>query len=222
MDSSTQPTNTISEEAPTEPIQLQIHTGSHVINTPFFLCDTSAKLTATQSAPAGPEQDTSTVSVIDSIKSIDKKTSGFALRKLYRDIKDNDYGFSVNPWMFLSVNEVSERQDVYAGKMIDIAIKYCGMGHVLVIAYVPATDKFVVRRDGGSNGYEREAYYTEYSSNEYTPALFQVYSPPSVSQSDNTAHTVESSSGFFFGSLFPKTQYSYSDLMPLISPNWIL
>ena len=38
---------------------------------------------------------------------------------------------------------------------VDLAIKYIGMGHILVLSYDLQHKKVFVDRDGGSNGYDR-------------------------------------------------------------------
>ena len=39
--------------------------------------------------------------------------------------------------------------------VVDFAIRYIGMGHIVACSYDPSDGKIFFRRDGGSNGYER-------------------------------------------------------------------
>ena len=42
-------------------------------------------------------------------------------------------------------------------KICDLAIDYYGLGHIMVLSWNIATKTFIIRRDGGSNGYERKS-----------------------------------------------------------------
>ena len=48
-----------------------------------------------------------------------------------------------------------ENQD----RIISFAFAYLGMGHIIMISYDPETKKIYYRRDGGSNGWDREFNY---------------------------------------------------------------
>ena len=40
-------------------------------------------------------------------------------------------------------------------RMVDFAMRYAGLGHVIVLSYDPEGDKVFARLDGGSNTYDR-------------------------------------------------------------------
>ena len=100
------------------------------------------------------------------------------VEQLYLGIKDpsNGFTFEVNGMSisFLSPNEIMKR-NVFNGKMYDVFIIYAGMGWVKAFYYVPLTNMFGFRMDGGSNGYDREENYKEYSSDEFNPSKFEVF-----------------------------------------------
>ena len=60
----------------------------------------------------------------------------------------------------MSFNDIVNKYNIYLlnnqKKLCDIAIHYLGMGHITVLTYDIKLEKFFFRRDGGSNGYERE------------------------------------------------------------------
>ena len=89
----------------------------------------------------------------------------FSTRILYSFIGDNKE-YQVNDFTFITLREVKKRMNNY-NHFFDIALKYAGMGHVLVLSYHPNTRKFFIRHDGGANGYEREEHYNFY--NNYNP-----------------------------------------------------
>ena len=131
---------------------------------------------------------------------------GTSLRDIYRDLTDPDHGFVLGEWSFLSAKEIAERSESYKPKMLDIGVKYLGMGHVIVISYIPGTDRFFLRRDGGSNGWEREEYYNKYSDSKFVPSEIPVYARTQTNKELREPMSV---------------QYSYRDLMHMIDPSWV-
>jgi hypothetical protein len=139
----------------TEKLDIPIHIGSSVCTHPFFASynPTNAKLVTKVTSDLTTENN----NVLSCIK---KDYIGPSLKHLYRFVKDPDHGFTLgNPkiwstFSILSPNEVSKYMEEYFGKMICVGIHYLGMGHVLNVDYISATDKFIFRRDGGSNGFE--------------------------------------------------------------------
>ena len=63
----------------------------------------------------------------------------------------------------MSLSQIEKDKNNYQG-FIDIGIKYMGMGHVVVLSMDKETGNLFIRCDGGSNGYEREAYWKYYQS----------------------------------------------------------
>jgi len=98
--------------------------------------------------------------------------------KLYKDVSTE---FEIGNWTFFSISDIEKHQHDFTQelcvepKMLDIAYLSLGMGHVVVLSYIPKTDNFCVRSDGGSNGYEREINEQNALSNTYIPANFPIY-----------------------------------------------
>ena len=63
----------------------------------------------------------------------------------------------------MNLKQIVKDKDNYNG-FIDIGIHYLGMGHVIVLSLDKVTGGLFLRRDGGSNGYER-AHYLKYYKN---------------------------------------------------------
>ena len=94
------------------------------------------------------------------IKNKDKKILHPEILKLYERIGyNNEYQFKY--YTFMTLNEIIERKNNYEN-FIDIALKYQGLGHILLISYHIKSNKFFFRMDGGSNGYDRENNYNKY------------------------------------------------------------
>lgn len=64
-------------------------------------------------------------------------------------------------WTFLSEQDISENHEKFKKnnqkRVIDIALRYMGMGHVELLVYDPDTKMVFMDRDGGSNGWDRES-----------------------------------------------------------------
>ena len=77
----------------------------------------------------------------------------------------------LNNCTFLSLNRIKEMSEKYRSHgqddFIDIIIKYAGMGHYVVYSWNKKHMKYVIRYDGGSNGYERDENYDKYIVNKY-------------------------------------------------------
>ena len=66
-----------------------------------------------------------------------------------------DTEFTCDGTVFLSEQEIKERTRV--GGTIDFALRYAGLGHVVVHTLVEATGAVLSLVDGGANGWDREA-----------------------------------------------------------------
>lgn len=120
-----------------------------VINHPFFQ---SAAATGNKI-----EQDN-----IYEISENDKIILHPEILKLYEKIGyDKEYLFK--NFTFMTLREILNRKDNYA-HIYDIAVKYLGLGHILLISYHSDSQKFIFRRDGGSNGWDREHNYNLYKN----------------------------------------------------------
>ena len=74
---------------------------------------------------------------------------------------EKEYLFKM--FTFMTLREIINRKDNYE-HIYDIAVKYLGLGHILLISYHPVSQKFIFRRDGGSNGWDREYNYNLYKN----------------------------------------------------------
>ena len=82
-----------------------------------------------------------------------------ALYKYYKNVNNELY---INNWSFMSINKMLELHNSYAKDNIyihDIAFTYLGMGWIKILFYDKNKKKYFLRRDGGSNGYDRENNY---------------------------------------------------------------
>ena len=84
---------------------------------------------------------------------------------LYNIIGDPDREIYINEWTLLSVNEVIKQYKEYCKEgqqnVINLGYRYLGMGHVEVLSCNLYNHLLFLRRDGGSNGYDREANHKE-------------------------------------------------------------
>jgi hypothetical protein len=149
---------------------------------------------------------------------------GPSLRKLYQYIQNPNQGFKIGEkriwreFTILPTNDVAKYVETYHGKMIDVGNNYLGMGHVLVLSYIPATDNFIFRRDGGSNGHESNALHKEYSAESYSPKDF-----PLIKSSDILITRLENYDELsILNDVQDRFQYSYNDVMKIIYPEWLL
>lgn len=153
----------------------------------IMIC-TLSKSTSTSSSNSDYDPDSSVVSLSDSYefdsdddidecekpllsqdRSSDNKIHfGPSFKQLYKSISEFNENNN-NNIRILSLGKVKKGMNTYEGKMIDVGTCYLGMGHFIMISYVPATDNFIFRRDGGSNGLEAEDYYNKYSAKTYSP-----------------------------------------------------
>ena len=98
------------------------------------------------------------------------------LKMFYYLLGDENLQVSFNDFTFLNLKDIENRSDEY-DHMLDIAVKYVGMGHVVMLTLDKNTGLFFFRRDGGSNGYDREAYYQKYKTldpSKYTDKMYSV------------------------------------------------
>jgi len=96
----------------------------------------------------------------DNFKSIE-------IKAIYNFIEPNKELY-VCDYNFFSLDEIIKRSKNFPN-FIDIGLKYEGMGHVIVISYYIKEDRFFLRRDGGSNGWDREGNHQFYNRTEYEP-----------------------------------------------------
>lgn len=78
-----------------------------------------------------------------------------SLLKNYRYIEDDDeLILDGTHWTFFSKQSIQDRHKELDLKYADVAIRYGGMGYVYVLAWDLRAEKFFIRLDGGSNGFD--------------------------------------------------------------------
>ena len=81
------------------------------------------------------------------------------LRKMYKVIGNPHIEYYFGEWILQSLANVQDRLNIMLqegnGNVVDFALRYCGMGHIVICSYDPEDGKIFFRRDGGGNGYER-------------------------------------------------------------------
>ena len=85
------------------------------------------------------------------------------LRIMYSCV-GKDTEVTINGFTFLKLSKIEKFKNQYP-TFVDVAVKYMGMGHVLVVAIYNNT--VFLRIDGGSNGYDREHNRNKYTN--YVP-----------------------------------------------------
>jgi len=101
---------------------------------------------------------------------------------------------------FISLDKMYTCRDSYI-HFIDIATKYAGMGHILVLSYQPSTEMFFFRSDGGSNGYDR-MYYDE---------LYKHYIPH-----NNTNDKLTEKPHFIFNDIIEYRLMTFDDALDML------
>lgn len=85
------------------------------------------------------------------------------LRIMYSCV-GKDKEVTINNFTFLKLSKIEQFKNQYP-TFIDVAVKYGGMGHVIVVAVYDL--KVFLRIDGGSNGYDRASNKKKYTN--YVP-----------------------------------------------------
>ena len=96
----------------------------------------------------------------ESLQTIDELEIPSTLKKIYQIISNTKVEYYFDKWILYSMDWLKERYVLYKSKnqnrIIDFFYIYIGMGHIIVVSVDPLDKKILFRRDGGSNGYERE------------------------------------------------------------------
>jgi hypothetical protein len=81
------------------------------------------------------------------------------LYNIYLMIDSNKREFSYDTFSFFSIDEINKRYNNFKANnqndICDLACKYYGMGHIIVLSWNIKRKAFILRRDGGSNDYDR-------------------------------------------------------------------
>jgi len=87
------------------------------------------------------------------------------IKIMYECIGNSDIEVYLGEWTIMSLNKSLENYKKYCEndqkKVFDIAFAYMGMGHVQVLSCDLENHLLFKRRDGGANGWEREANYND-------------------------------------------------------------
>lgn len=81
----------------------------------------------------------------------------------------NEDEFTESLLTLFSLKEIIDRSKNYPN-FIDVGLTNKGLGHINVYSFDLKSKKFFVRRDGGSNGYDRYAYCQFYCRESYHPS----------------------------------------------------
>jgi len=121
------------------------------------------------------ETDTSLISIEDINNNLTKRQLDFMtqmgfpieLKMLYNivgstnEITINSENETSSGFTFLTLNQIMKHVNDYE-YIVDIAIKYHGMGHWYALTFDRKTKLFFFRMEGGGNGLEREVRYKFY------------------------------------------------------------
>ena len=84
---------------------------------------------------------------------------------LYEIVGNPEVEIYIGEWTLMSLNEALEKYKQYCSDgqstIFDIGFRYLGMGHIEVLSCNLYNHLLFYRRDGGSNGWDREANYKE-------------------------------------------------------------
>ena len=108
------------------------------------------------------------------------------LKALFKAIGVPSCEYLFNHWTLLSLDFVRNRvralRDAHGqDDVVDFAMCYAGMGHVVMCAYSPSTGKIFYRVEGGANGYEQD----------HNHKLLVAYKPKDTSTFFDEAHWFE-------------------------------
>ena len=91
------------------------------------------------------------------------------IKLIYRILGNPNKEIYLNEWTILSYKDAFEQYKDYCNKgqknIFNIAYRYLGMGHVEVLSCDLITHLLFYRKDGGSNGYDREINYNDIIKN---------------------------------------------------------
>lgn len=82
------------------------------------------------------------------------------LKEIYEKYDDTTEFSTEKGWIFLCECDIYERYSRLKNNIVDIAIKYTGMGHVNVLVLDMSSNLVFQDEDGGSSPIEREQNYT--------------------------------------------------------------
>jgi len=81
------------------------------------------------------------------------------LLDIYKFVGQINIECNFDCWILKSLEGLNERLDIYLTEnqhfVVDFAIRYMGMGHIIVAAFDPRDGRIFYRGDGGSNGWDR-------------------------------------------------------------------
>ena len=111
------------------------------------------------------------------------------LHRFYENfLSDYDAKPLINKWYFFSINELISHQNNFNGKFIDVAEWFDSTGLIICMAYIPKTDKFFFRIDGGIDQFSQNFNYDKYSASTYVPSEFPIYGSETYNISDPLIH----------------------------------
>jgi len=134
------------------------------------------------------------------------------LRRFYENfLSDHDAKPLINKWYFFSINELLSQQHDFKDKFIDVAEWFDSTGLIIRMAYIPKTDKFFFRIDGGIDQFSRQFNHDKYSADTFIPSDFPIFgdqhdiNDPLINKAYKMNHI----------------QYDYETSMQIISKNYM-
>lgn len=122
---------------------------SKTTETPFFSPVTDKDKTIADIINNPKKDNTDIIDLSQTIKLPD------VLYNMYLMLDSNMREFSYNIFHFFSINEMIERNKSRNNNICDLACSYYGMGHIIILSWNSIQNSFILRRDGGSNDYDR-------------------------------------------------------------------
>ena len=117
------------------------------------------------------------------------------IKLLYDIVGHPNKEIYIGEWTILSLEKCMENYTHYCNdgqkNVFDVALRYMGMGHVEVISCDLNTHLLFYRRDGGSNGWDREFNYKKllnYNPNEYNQFFFSDWFYNITTKNQYTTH----------------------------------
>jgi len=102
------------------------------------------------------------------------------LTRIYELLDSYKREFTYHNFTFFAINELKRRLELFEDDLqyniCDIATAYHGMGHIIVLSWDRINNAFFLRRDGGSNDYDRKDnwdFIREYDTSK-TPIIKQI------------------------------------------------
>ena len=133
--------------------------GTKSVEAPFFIPDLEKKEIAddlVNKANGDSMKDNTVILAVG-----DRVNLPAELLRIYMLLDSNDREFTYHTFTFFPITELKRRLEIFEKsnqlQVCDVAISHHGLGHVVVLSWDRKNNRFFLRMDGGSNGYDRDA-----------------------------------------------------------------